>query len=498
MTSSSPSLRSRFGAPAIVVGAGPNGLAAAIRLAQAGLRVIVYEANSAPGGALRSMPLTRAGFVHDVGAAVLPLGIASPFLGRLPLAQHGLRWIHPDFPLAHPLDGGRVVLLHHSLAHTAKELGRDGKAYGRLMRPIVNKWDALADEILGPLVRIPRKPLTLARFGMRALLPASSTAKIAFRDPPARALWSGLAAHSAMPLDSWGTSAVALVLAALAHRVGWPFPEGGAQSLTDALVAHLRSLGGEVKTGTRVTSLDELDRAGIVLLDVPPEEFLRLAGNQLPQSYRHSLSRFERGPGAFKLDWALDGPIPWTNPHVKRAGTVHLGGTLEEIAASEAAVAQGMVVDRPFVILAQPSRFDSTRAPKGMHTVWAYCHVPNGSAIDMSEGIEAQIERFAPGFRQRVVARHVSTPQDLETLDSNLRGGDINGGAQSLWQTIARPVLRSDPYRTPLDGVYLCSASTPPGGGVHGMCGFHSAESALTHSKLDSALTLPPGADEPA
>ena len=466
---------------AIVVGAGPNGLAAAIRLAQAGRRVVVYEANTTPGGAVRSV--TSAGVVHDVGAAVLPLGLASPFFSSLPLARHGLRWIQPDLPLAHPLDGGRAALLHRSLAETSGALGRDGAAYRRLVRPLVRHWDALAGEILQPLLHLPRHPLVLAGFGLRALLPARWTAEKAFRDEPARALWAGLAAHSGLPLTAPASSAVALVLAALAHRVGWPVPRGGAQALTDALVGHFRALGGEVVTGVRVRHLDEIRCAGPVLLDVAPETFRALAGDRLPPGYRRALAGFQRGPGAFKVDWVLDGPVPWANADVGRAGTVHLGGTLAEIAAGEAAVTRGETPERPFVLFAQPSRFDPTRAPQGRHVGWAYCHVPTGSAVDMTDAVEAQVERFAPGFRSRIVARHVSGPADLEALDANLVGGDVTGGAQSLWQTVARPVVGPSPYRTPLAGVYLCSASTPPGGGVHGMCGFHAAETALADGR---------------
>lgn len=463
---------------AIIVGAGPNGLAAAIRLAESGLRVVVFEANEAPGGAVRSLPLTRPGFVHDVGAAVFPLGVGSPFFSSLPLERYGLRWRWPEVPLAHPLDGGRAAVLDRSLEATAAGLGRDGAAYRRLVGPLARRWDALGGEILRPLLHVPRDPLVLAGFGLRALVPAQALARVAFREAPARALWAGLAGHSGLPLAAPGSSAVALVLAALAHRVGWPVPEGGAQALTDALVAHLRALGGEVVTGVRVEHLGELPEARAVLLDVSPEAFLRLAAGRLPGGYRRALRRFRRGPGTFKVDWALDAPILWANAACGRAGTVHLGGTLAEIAAAERAVARGRVPERPFVLVAQPTLADPTRAPAGRHVAWAYCHVPNGSTADQTRAIEAQVERFAPGFRDRILARHTASPADLEAADANLVGGDLTGGAQTLRQLIARPTVTT-PYNTPLAGVFLCSASTPPGGGVHGMCGVHAADAAL-------------------
>ncbi len=464
---------------AVVVGAGPNGLGAAITLAEAGLRVVVIEANDTAGGGVRSLPLTEPGFVHDFGAAVFPFGLASPFFRRLPLERYGLAWVHPELPLAHPLDGGRAALMHPSVGQTADGLGRDGARYTRLLRPLVRAWPRLAGELLGPVLHVPKHPVELARFGLRALLPATALANLFFRDDEARALWAGVAAHAALPFSAPASSAVGLVLMAVGHRVGWPIPRGGAQAITDALVAHLGTLGGEVVTGERVESLDDLPRSKVVLLDTAPEGLLSLAGDRLPARRGARLGGWQRGPAAFKLDYALDGPIPWQNPDCARAATIHLGGTFEEIAAAEAAVAAGIAPPDPYVLLAQPSLFDPTRAPEGKHTVWAYGHLPFGSAVDYAAAIEAQIERFAPGFRDRVVARSVLAPADLERHNANLVGGEIFGGGQGLGQIVARPVLHPQPYRTGVPGLYLCSASTPPGAGVHGMCGVRAAETAL-------------------
>lgn len=467
---------------AVIVGAGPNGLAAAVVLAEAGWRVLVFEANETVGGAARSGALTRPGFVHDLGSAVHPLAVASPLFRRLPLAQYGLEWVRPEVPLAHPLDGGRAVLLHQSLDETAAGLGTDGAAYRRLFGPLVRDWPALEHEVLGPLLRVPRRPLALARFGLQAIRSARGLAEASFETAPARALFAGLAAHSGLALDAPATASFGLVLSILAHRVGWPFPRGGAQALTDALAAHLRALGGRIVTGARVDAVDALPPARAVVLDVTPRQLLRLAGHRLPARTRRALEGYRYGPGAFKVDWALDAPIPWANPPCARAGTLHLGGTLEEIAESEKAVADGRPPERPYVLLAQPSRFDPTRAPAGQHTAWAYCHVPNGSTADMTAPIEAQVARFAPGFQGRVLDRAVATPADLERMNANLVGGDVNGGAQGLGQMVARPVFGPTPYRL-ARGLYLCSASTPPGGGVHGLCGFHAARAVLRDAK---------------
>jgi phytoene dehydrogenase-like protein len=461
---------------AIVVGSGPNGLAAAITLAQAGLSVIVYEAKDTIGGGVRSAELTLPGFVHDLCSAVYPLAIGSPFFRSLPLAQHGLEWIQPDAPLAHPFDDGTAVLLERSLDSTAAHLEIDAGSYTRLMEPLIASWDGLDSELLGPL-RLPRRPLALTRFGLQAIRSACHLANKRFKGERARALFAGLAAHSMLPLEHWGSAAVGLVLGIAAHVLGWPVPRGGAQKLTDALASYLRTLGGEIETNRTIATLAELPRSRIVLCNVTPRQLLQIAGEQLTPRYRNTLQRYRYGMGAFKLDWALSGPVPWKAAECARAATVHLGGGIEEIAASERAAWYGEHVHRPFVLLAQPSLFDPSRAPDTQHTLWAYCHVSNGSTFDMTERIESQIERFAPGFRDLVLARSVRSPLELERHNANCVGGDINGGAADLRQLFFRPTAKL--YKTSRTGLYLCSASTPPGGGVHGMCGYHAARQAL-------------------
>lgn len=463
---------------AVVVGAGPNGLAAAVELARAGRAVLVREAREEVGGAARSMSLTLPDFVHDPFSGVYPLGIGSPFFRTLPLAEHGLEWVHPPSPLAHPFDDGTASVLEASVEATAAGMDADADAYRKLIGPIVREWEKLAPDILGPL-SLPRHPLLLARFGLRAIRSAEAVARGRFRGDPARALFAGIAAHSGLPLDKAATASYGLVLAAAGNAVGWPIARGGSGSITQALASLLRSLGGEIETGTPVRSLDELPPAGAVLLNLTPRQVLRIAGERLPSRYRRRLERFRYGPGVFKLDWALSGAIPWRAESCARAGTLHLGGTLEETLASERLPWHGEISDRPFVLLSQPSLFDSGRAPPGQHTAWGYCHVPNGSDVDMTERIEAQVERFAPGFRDLILARSVLAPSDLERLDENLVGGDVNGGAGVLGQIFFRPTSAFDPYRTPVRGLYLCSASTPPGGAVHGMCGYHAARAAL-------------------
>ncbi len=464
---------------AVVVGSGPNGLTAAIVLARAGRSVVVREALDAVGGGVHSAELTLPGFVHDTCSSIYPLGAGSPVFRRLPLAEHGLEWAHSDAALAHPLDGGRAAILERDLDATAAGLGEDEDAYRALVGPLVRDWPALERSILRPLVRVPRHPVALARFGLLALRSAEGLARARFRGEKARALFAGCAAHSTLRLDRSPSASFGLVLTALGHVAGWPVARGGAQRLADALAAYLRSLGGEIETGARVERLAELDGAGAVLADVSPRELLRLGGNGLPPRYRRALERYRYGPGSFKLDLALDGPIPWEAPEVGRAACVHVGGTLDEIAAAERAPWQGRPAERPFVILAQQCVADPSRAPNGKHTVWAYCHVPNGSTFDMTERIERQIERFAPGFRKRILARAVTTPADFERRNPSLAGGDINAGAQDLPQLLFRPVPRLVPYTTPVPGLFLCSASTPPGGGVHGLCGFGGAQAVL-------------------
>ncbi len=464
---------------AIVVGSGPNGLAAAIVLARAGCSVQVLEANAIIGGGARSAELTLPGFVHDLCSAVHPLAAGSPFFKTLPLDRFGLTWIQPEIALAHPLDDGTAACLHRDVDLTAAQLNTDGPAYVRLFKSLSRDWEKLAAEFLQPMLHLPRHPIALARFGIPAVCPAALFAKFLFKYEPARALFAGIAAHSFLPLHAPVSSAFALVLGMAGHAVGWPIPRGGSQAITNSLAAYLRELGGEIATGHRVERLTDLPKSRAVLLDISPWNFLRIAGERLPTWYRRRLRRFRHAPGIFKIDYALNSPIPWKTEACKHAGTIHLGGGLDEIAQAEREVARGKIPDRPFVLVAQQSLFDETRAPHHQHTLWAYCHVPFDCKIDMSTRIESQIERFAPGFRDCILARHSMGAVDLEKSNANLAGGDINGGAANFRQLIARPILSATPYRTPLRGVYLCSASTPPGGGVHGMCGYHAARAAL-------------------
>ncbi|MFZ1010803.1 MAG: NAD(P)/FAD-dependent oxidoreductase [Candidatus Sulfotelmatobacter sp.] len=470
---------------ACVIGAGPNGLAAAIILAQAGLQVDVLEAESTPGGAARTLELTLPGFRHDFGSAVYPLGAGSPFFSSLPLIEHGLEWIHSPAALAHPLDDGTAVMLDRDLDQTRDSLGIDGAAWDKLMRPFVEHWTEFAPEILRPVSFVPRHPWLMARFGMVAIRSAQSVAR-RFRSQRTRALFAGLAAHSFLSLDEPLSAAFGILMAVPAHAVGWPIPRGGAQSLTNALCSYLSSFGGKVTTSSPVESLSALANVfpnyDLLLCDLTPQQLVKVGGQSLSESYKRRLGRYRYGAGVFKVDYALNAPIPWKAPGCLRAATVHLGGSFEEIAASEKAVRIGHVAERPFVLLAQPSLFDSSRAPEGKHTAWAYCHVPNGSKENMLERLEDQIERFAPGFRECILARRVFSPADLESMDANLVGGDIGGGVMDIRQFLFRPTWRH--YATSARNIYLCSASTPPGGGVHGMCGYHAAKMAL--SRLDS------------
>ena len=463
-----------------VVGSGPNGLAAAITLARAGVPVRVFEAAPTPGGGLRSAELTLPGFTHDVCATVVATALVSPFFETLNLEALGVELAQPEIPLGHALED-RAVLLHRDVDETAEGLGRDGAAYRRLMGPLVREAQGgkLMPSILSPLLRVPRHPLAMARFGLPAIAPATTLGRLLFREEPARALLAGLSAHAMVPLRQPVTASFGMVLAMSAHSVGWPVVRGGSARLAHALVETLRALGGEIVTESPVTSLDELPPARATLFDVTPRQLLAITGERLPARYRRALGRFRYGPGACKVDWALSAPIPWRAPGLARAGTVHLGGTAADLEVAERAVHQGRVADRPFVLLVQATGADASRAPVGMHTAWAYAHVPHGSEADVSDLIEAQIERFAPGFRDVVIGRSVRTAPELEAYNPNYVGGDINGGLQDLPQLIARPVLRRDPYATPVPGLYLCSTSTPPGGGVHGMSGYLAAQSAL-------------------
>jgi phytoene dehydrogenase-like protein len=461
---------------AYVIGSGPNGFAAAITLARAGVPVTVLEARGTVGGGMRSEELTLPGYVHDVCSAIHPMAAGSPFFRSLPLAEYGLKWIWPEAQLAHPLPDGSCALLERSVDETARRLGADGPAWRALMGPLAIRWNELAEDILGPPA-LPKHPVLLARFGATALWPATAFARAMFRTPAARALFAGNAAHSFLPLEQAGSAAFGMVLALAAHAVGWPMARGGSRSIAHAMRGYLESLGGKVYVNCPVRSLDEFEPGATLLCDVSPRQLIALAGGRLPERYLRRLEAYRYGPGVFKLDWALSGPIPWRNSECKRAATVHLGGTLEQIADSERAPWQNRNHKRPFVLLAQQSLFDSTRAPAGKHTAWAYCHVPNGSREDRTAAIEAQVERYAPGFRARILARHAMDTAAMEARNANLVGGDINGGAADLRQLFLRPTAQM--YRTPDPHVFLCSASTPPGGGVHGMCGYHAARAAL-------------------
>ena len=462
---------------ACVIGAGPNGLAAAIVLAQAGLHVDVLEAESTQGGAARTLELTLPGFRHDFGSAVYPLAAGSPFFSSLPLVDYGLEWIFSPAALAHPLDDGTAVTLERDLGATKDSLGIDGTAWEKLMRPFVEHWTEFAPAVLRPVSFIPAHPWLMARFGMLAVQSAQAVAH-RFYHSRTRALFAGLAAHSFLSLDEPLSAAFAMLMAVSAHAVGWPIPRGGAQSLTNALCGLLSTLGSEVTTSSPVHSLDELKNYGLLLCDLTPRQLLKIGGQRLSGGYRRRLAKYRYGPGVFKVDYALNAPIPWRDSSCLRAATVHLGGGFEEIIASEESVRNGKNADRPFVLLAQPSLFDNSRAPAGRHTAWAYCHVPHGSSVNMLEKIEDQIERFAPGFRECVLARHTFSPADLQSMDANLVGGDIAGGAMDIRQFLFRPTWRH--YATSARDVYICSASTPPGGGVHGMCGYHAAKMALS------------------
>ncbi len=463
---------------AVVVGSGPNGLAAATVLAKAGRSVLVLEAKDTIGGGTRTAELTEPGFFHDVCSAVHPLAVSSPFFRSLPLAEWGLEWCDPPASLAQPFDDGTAAVAYRSLDETVERLGEDGPRYGKLFRPLVEHAEALLAETLGPF-RPPRHPLLMMRFGLRAMQSASGLANRWFRGEHAKGLFAGMAAHSVLPLEKSFTAAVALMLGLTAHAVGWPVAKGGSQSITTAMAKYLIHLGGEIVVSSPVAHLSDVPDSRIVLFDLTPRQISEIAGSELPESYRKKLNKFRYGPGVFKVDWALDGPIPWKALECLKASTVHVGGPLADVADAERAAWENRVAERPFLLVAQQSLFDDTRAPAGRHTGWAYCHVPPGSTVDMTDRIERQIERFAPGFRERILARHVMAPGDFQAYNANYIGGDITGGVMDLGQLFTRPAGLWNPYATPNPRLFICSSSTPPGGGVHGMCGYHAARAAL-------------------
>ena len=461
----------------VVVGSGPNGLAAAITMQRAGLSVLLVEAKDTIGGGLRTKELTLPGFKHDVCSAVHPLAAGSPFFQQLPLNQFGLEYIYPTVAAAHPFDDGTAAALTRSIEETAQSLGKDGQQYISLIKPLVKDWPGLAPDVLGPL-QFPNHPINLAKFGLNALTSAEFLSK-RFATKEAKGLWGGMAAHSIQPLSNIASSAIGLVLLATGHLRGWPVPKGGSQSIADALAAYFISLGGKIETNFNVQHLDQLPTADAVLFDVTPKQLLKIAGERLSSIYKWQLNRYRYGMGVFKIDWALDGPIPFTAEKCRQAGTIHLGNTFAEIANSELQISKGTIAEKPFVLLAQQSLFDASRAPAGKHTAWAYCHVPNGSTVDMTAMIENQVERFAPGFKKTILAKHTMNTTQIEAHNPNYVGGDINGGVIDVTQLYTRPVVTLSPYRTSAKGIYICSSSTPPGGGVHGMCGYYAAKRAL-------------------
>jgi phytoene dehydrogenase-like protein len=463
---------------AIVVGSGPNGLAAAILMQQQGLSVLIIEGKDEIGGGLRSAGLTLPGFTHDVCSAIHPLALASPFFKTLPLADFGLEYIQPTLNAAHPFDDGTAAILDRSIKNTADQLGADAQTYTALMREITGAWPLIDQDALGPL-RFPRHPLVMAQFGLKALSSAETFVK-RFKTTEARGLFGGMAAHAIQPLSNLSTTAIGLVLMATGHLKGWPVPKGGSATIANALAGYFKSIGGTVETGTYIKSLDQLPSAQAVLFDITPKQLLQIAGHKFSSIYKWQLERYRYGMGVFKIDWALDSPIPFIAPECRQAGTIHLGNTFEEIATGELQTSQGRQAEKPFVLLAQQSLFDSSRAPEGKHTAWAYCHVPNGSTQDMTDIIEAQVERFAPGFKDLILAKSTMNTAQVETYNPNYIGGDINGGILDIGQLFTRPALRWSPYKTSAKGLYICSSSTPPGGGVHGMCGYNAAKKALS------------------
>lgn len=473
---------------AVVVGSGPNGLAAAILLQQNGLSVLLIEGKETIGGGLRSAELTLPGYLHDICSAIHPLAVASPYFETLPLAAHGLEYLYPEIAAAHPFDNGSAAVLKHSVDETAALLGVDQQAYKNLLHPIVNDWPSIAPDILGPL-HFPKHPLLMARFGLAALRSAVSVAG-RFKTDEAKGLFAGMAAHAMQPLTGLSTAAIALVLMTAGHLKGWPVPKGGSKQISNALASYFISLGGKIETNTYIKSLDQLPSSNVVLFDVTPKQLLQIAGHKFSNIYKWQLQRYRYGMGVFKVDWALDEPIPFTAEECRKAGTVHIGNSLAEITVSEQQTWDGGHPEKPFVLLAQPSLFDPSRAPEGKYTAWAYCHVPNGSTVDMTGAIEKQVERFAPGFRDVILAKHVMNTAQIEEYNPNYIGGDINGGVIDLRQLFTRPALRWSPYKTSARGMYICSSSTPPGGGVHGMCGYHAAKRALKDAFSISVKSL--------
>ncbi|WP_419698227.1 phytoene desaturase family protein [Mucilaginibacter sp. NFX135] len=463
---------------AVIVGSGPNGLAAAILLQQNGLSVLLLEGKKEIGGGLRSAELTLPGYLHDICSAIHPMAAASPFFETLPLEQYGLEYIYPEIAAAHPFDDGTAAILTKSIEQTASLLGDDEQAYLKLINPVVKNWPLIASDALGPL-HFPKHPLAMAQFGLDGLTSAIFLEK-RFKTQAAKGLFAGMAAHAIQPLSNLATSAIGLVLMAQGHLKGWPVPKGGSKQIANALTSYFISIGGKIETDRYIESLSQLPSAHAVLFDITPRQLLKIAGNQFSSLYKWQLERYRYGMGVFKIDWALDAPIPFKAEPVKQAGTVHIGNTFEEIADGEQRIWKGEHPEKPFVLLAQQSQFDASRAPVGKHTAWAYCHVPNGSAKDMTAIIEQQVERFAPGFRDTILAKHTFNTAEMEEYNPNYIGGDINGGVIDIGQLFTRPALRWSPYKTSAKGLYICSSSTPPGGGVHGMCGYHAAKKALS------------------
>lgn len=463
---------------AVIIGAGPNGLACAIRFQQHGLQTLLIEGKDTIGGGTRTKELTLPGFKHDVCSAIHPMALSSPYFKTLPLENHGLEWIHPEILAAHPFEDGSSAALYRSLEKTAGLLDVDGYTYEGLLDPLVQNWDSLTKDFLGPLT-IPKKPLPFVKFGLNALLPAQTLGNLKFKTQKAKGLWAGMAAHAIQPLSNLTTSAIGLVLLAAGHTGGWPIPKGGSQSIANALASYYESLGGQIQTSCMIDSLNQIPSCNAVVFDLTPKQILDIAGDSFTKFYKWQLGRYKYGMGVFKMDFALSGPIPFLAEEAKKAGTVHLGGTLEEISNAEKLVSKGKHAENPYILLAQQSLFDATRAPEGKHTAWAYCHVPNGSTKDMSLVIENQIEKYAPGFKDLILSKHSLNAVEMHQYNPNYIGGDINGGVQDITQLFTRPALRWSPYKTSAKGIYICSSSTPPGGGVHGMCGFHAAEQAI-------------------